>query len=403
MSTFDFDLHGIVGIRLLNAAAADAAVVEKQMGSMRATLSREPDLVIRCVDRISLSSPLRLLSDGDTAFNDDAFFILRGRHKTSLRAQVPFEAIGGRCEIVCEGGVAGLPLLVAIINLTMLAKGVVPIHASAFMYRGRGVLAAGWSKGGKTEALLSFLARGAQYVADDWVYVDVSGKHLYGIPEPVRLRGWHLADLPQYRRCIGLMARARLQLLGLADRWKDDVSRQNRLIPSRSLGRVLHFLARQAFITVAPQQIFAGQFAQQPVPFDHLFLLCNHESHEIVVEPIDANEVARRMVFSVQEERDRFLSYYRQFRFAFPDRANSLIDESERLQRELLLRVLSTKPAHVVLHPYPVRIPRLFESMQSLVCPTTAAPAEALAEPAKSAKSAAGGPIRIGPPTTSWS
>jgi len=54
-----------------------------------------------------------------------------------------------------------VPHLLAVINLTALAKGVLPLHASAFTYRGLGVLATGWAKGGKTETLLEFAWLGA--------------------------------------------------------------------------------------------------------------------------------------------------------------------------------------------------------------------------------------------------
>jgi hypothetical protein len=282
---------------------------------------------------------------------------------------IRFESRGrtaATAEITCETDVKAVPLLVPIINLTLLAKGIVPIHASAFVYQGQGVLAAGWSKGGKTEALLSFMAAGAQYIADDWVYITPEGR-LYGIAEPVRLRAWHLDGLPQFRRRIPLLRRARLRLLHLADRWKDALPQRSRWLPVRPIGRALHLLARQAFVTVPPQQLFEPQLAQPPATFDHLFLLAGHDSDDIRIEPVNPVQVARQMVFSVQEERDRFLTYYRRFRFAFPDRANPLIDESERLQRELLVEALAGKRAHAVFHPYPLRVSRLFARMHDLI------------------------------------
>jgi hypothetical protein len=52
-------------------------------------------------------------------------------------------------------------LLISILNLTMLAKGFLPMHASAFTYKNTGVVATGWAKGGKTETLFAFMANGA--------------------------------------------------------------------------------------------------------------------------------------------------------------------------------------------------------------------------------------------------
>lgn len=70
-----------------------------------------------------------------------------------------------------------MPLLIALVNATALSKGVLPLHASAVTFEGTGPLVAGWSKGGKTEALLSFMRRGALYVGDEWVYLSADRIH----------------------------------------------------------------------------------------------------------------------------------------------------------------------------------------------------------------------------------
>src|SRR5262245_51635903 len=169
LEPIDYDLHGVVGIRLLDPSRGDARVVARQLGLPSRPLSREPDIVIRFVDELRLTSPLRYLGLEDSAFTEDAFLVLQDG--PGARTKIPLEDLGGRCEIVCESGLSGVPLLIAAINTTALAKGVVPLHASAFVHRGVGVLVTGWSKGGKTEALLAFASRGAEYVGDEWIYL----------------------------------------------------------------------------------------------------------------------------------------------------------------------------------------------------------------------------------------
>ena len=195
----DYDLHGIVGIRLLGASESDVAAVTAQLGPIRAVLDRDPDVVIRFVDRLPVSN-LRYLGREEAGFTDDAFLVLRSR-KARARVQIPVEEIGGRCEIVCESGLPAVPLLIPIVNVTALAKGVVPVHAAAFVHRGSGVLVTGWAKGGKTESLLGFMSHGAEYIGDEWVYVSADGRRLRGIPEPVRVWDWHLDDLPGIPLC----------------------------------------------------------------------------------------------------------------------------------------------------------------------------------------------------------
>jgi hypothetical protein len=101
--------------------------------------------------------------------------------------------------------------------------------------------------------------------------------------------------------------------------------------------------------------------------FDKLFFVGSHESPEVTVEAVAAREVAEQMVFSLQEERLNFLSYYWKYRFAFPGRANEFIENAAATERALLLRALADKEAFAVYHPYPMAIPRLFDVMSPLL------------------------------------
>jgi hypothetical protein len=355
----DYDLHGLAAIRLVGAAPGDAAAVTRQLGPIQAPLAREPDIVIHFVDRLTTSSRLRYLGVDEAAFTDDAFLVLRSKHKARAKVQIPFEQIGKRCEIVCERGLPAVPLLIPILNLTVLSKGAVPLHASAFSYRGVGVLTTGWSKGGKTETLLAFMSRGAEYIGDEWVYVTADGARIYGIPEPIRVWDWHLRDLPHYRAVVGPGDRARLRAIRLAQS-------AGRVMPRKVTGRVMPLLKRQLFVDVHPKKLFGSGFGSLAGTLDRLFFVGNHETPDVTVEPIDPEEIVRRMVFSLQYERLGFMAYYMMFRFAFPELANPLIEQAEELQREALARALGGKQAHAVYHPYPVPIAALFEAISPL-------------------------------------
>ena len=107
-SSTDLDLHGIVGMRLVNASAKDIATVIRQVGPIQAALNREPDIIIRFVDELSVSSPIKYLEVDEAGYTNDAFLILRSKHKSRARVQIPFEQIGKQCEIVCEKGLAAV-------------------------------------------------------------------------------------------------------------------------------------------------------------------------------------------------------------------------------------------------------------------------------------------------------
>ena len=370
LKTVEFDLHGLVGIRLLEATPADAAVVRRQVGPIEGKLDREPDITIRFVDTLPTTSRLRYLGVDDAAYDDDAFLVLRSKHKLRAKVQIPFERIGQRCDIVCERGLPAVPLLIPILNLTALNNGALPMHASAFLFGGKGILVTGWAKGGKTETLLAFMANGAQYVGDEWIYVSGDGNRMYGIPEPIRLWNWQLENMPQFRARVGLGDRARLRALSLVTRgmdWLSSPGSRPRSGISRLMGRMSPLLKRQLYVQMPPEKLFSHEVDSQGARLDKVFFVASHASPEITVEPMEANEIARRMVFSLQEERVDFLSQYLKFRFAFPGLRNELIEQAEECQREALERVLARKDAYSVYHPYPVSIPALYDAIDPVL------------------------------------
>ena len=366
MTIIDYDLHGFVGIRLLDASPREVAAITRDLGPIQKTLTREPDILIRFVDHLSLSTPVRYLGLDDAGFTDHAFLVLRSKQKSRARVQIPFDKIGRQCEIICERGLSAVPLLIPILNLTALGKGILPLHASAFDYQGTGVVVTGWAKGGKTETLLAFARNGADYIGDEWIYLSSDGRYMYGIPEPIRLWDWQLQDLPEYSAQITRADRGRLRMLRMlvSTLKRIESNGQGPLANSAPLvRRVIHQLQWQQNVRVAPQKLFRQGFGSLVGHPKKVFFVTSHEASEVRVEPVDPEEVARRMVFSLQAERIDLLSYYLKFRFAFPDASNALIDQLEEYQRELLSCILKDKDTYSVYHPYPVHIPSLFDAI----------------------------------------
>jgi hypothetical protein len=353
----DYDVHGLAGVRLVDATPADAAAVDRQLGPIRKPLDRDPDVVVRFVDRLDLSGPMRLLGVDDAGFTDDAFLILRSRHKARSRVRVPLDRIGGRCEFVCERGAPAVPLLVATINLTVLARGALPLHASAFIHDGRGVVVTGWSKGGKTEAVLAFMTRGASFVGDEWVYVRPDGATVHGIPEPLRLWEWQLRQLPQLRARLSRTERARLEALRAAT---DALGR------GRRLRRFEALLSGQLNVDAPPHALFPPEKIALSGPFDRLFLVGSWDEDRVEARAIEPAAIAARMAFSLQHERAPLIHAYEQFRFAFPELRNPVLEEAAQRELALLDQVLAGKTAYAVDHPYPVDLAALFEVMAPL-------------------------------------
>jgi hypothetical protein len=360
----DFDVHGLAGVRLRNASPRDVGVVGRQLGPLRTRLDREPDIVIRFVDRLEAASPRRYLGLGEAAFTDDAFVVLRSKHKAPAKVRVDLSRVGEQIEIVCERGLPAVPLLIPILNLTLLAKGVIPLHASAFVHEGTGIVVTGWSKSGKTEAMLAFGSRGAEYVGDEWIYLTPDGSRVYGIPQPIRIWDWQLRQLPEYQALIARGDRARLRALELLLPPGRALQRigHGRHAPARAFRRLEPLVRSQLHVDVEPELLF-GPLGELSAAFDRLFFLVSRDTPGMEVAPIDPLEVAERMVFSLQHERLDFMAYYLKSRFAFPDAASPVVERAEELQREALSQALSGKRAYVVHHPYPFSLAALYEAM----------------------------------------
>jgi len=300
--TADYDLHGIVGLRLIDASPRDITAVTRQIGPIRGELARDPDIVVHFVERLPPTGPLRYVGLDDVGFTDEAFLVLGGAHRSAVKVQLPLERAGGRCEIVCESGLPAVPLLIAVLNLTALSKGVLPLHASAFSYEGTGVLVTGWAKGGKTETLLAFMANGAVYVGDEWIYLSPDGGRVYGIPEPIKLWDWHLTEVPRYRALLGNVPMARLRALRSAEQVGRATARALGDRAPGLLGRATHIVRNQRHLHALPAELFGGDRCSLECNLDKVFLVLSHESPEVRAERIDPQEIARRMVFSLEHE-----------------------------------------------------------------------------------------------------
>jgi hypothetical protein len=353
----DFDLHGFVGVRVLDATPRDAAVVERQLGPLRRPLDREPDITIRFVDRIPVRGEVTLVGRDEAAFCGDQFLVWDGRR--GALAELPLDRVGGRCDIVCARAAGPVPHLLAIVNQTALAHDVLPLHASAFVHDGRGVLVTGWAKGGKTEVLLAFMRQGAAYVGDEWVYLDRDGR-MFGVPEPIRLWHWQLRQLPDLWADLSRGQRGRLSVLAGAAA----AARAGGRLPRAGglLRRVSGVLDRQPWVQRPPAVLFGADRLLLAARADVVVLACGGTGSEVVVQDVEPDEVGARMLASLSYERAPLLAVYDHYRFAFPDRPSPDLEQAADRERDLLKAVLPAR-AHRLRHPYPPDIDGLFEPL----------------------------------------
>lgn len=136
------------------------------------------------------------------------------------------------------------------------------------------------------------------------------------------------------------------------------------------MNRITPLLKRQMFVNRHPDKLFEGSAIAMSGCLDKVFFVGSHISPDVTVSPMDPVDIAKRMYFSLLEERDDFVAIYQRYRFAFPDQPNELIEKVPQLMKAYLMRALSGKEAYSVFHPYPAPIPKLFQSISPLCVKT---------------------------------
>jgi hypothetical protein len=366
-STTSLSLHGLATVAIEGARPSDIAVIRRQLGPLPDGVSDTPDLTVRFVDRLAETGPLRHVGL-EAAHDEDRFVVLKGRRKTSVRVELPLEQLGVRpVVIVAERGLGAVPFLLPVLNVLLLAKGVVPVHASAFVHDGRGVLVTGWAKGGKSEALLAFADRGATYVGDEWVYLLADGSAMGGLPEPMRLWDWQLGMVPRIRARVGISRRARLGAAAALSTGLSAVSATPG-IRSSAVGdlsrRTGAIVDRQRSVQVAPARLFAGRMSAGLVPLDTVILIESSTSPAATVEAITSATVATQTAATVRHELLDLEALYLAFRFAFPDRRNALIESLPELLEARLATAFAAPRCLLVRHPYPPDIAALYDLIE---------------------------------------
>ena len=353
----EFDLHGVVGIRVVGAGPAEARAVRAQLGPVERPPARDPDVAVRFVPRFPLPR-LRHVDPGKSGVTDDGYVVLSHRRRPVV-ARMPFEAGSPAYEIVCERGARRVPMLEEWLRLAALDRGHVPLHASAFEHRGIGVLVAGGPQAGKTSSVLAFASPDTRFVSDDLVLLAGDGSRMLGVATDLALADWQLDQLPEPRRRLGALRRALL-------------AGTRRLEGRRggALGTVAHAVVpavrRRLKVSVPPGAIFGhvGPCVAEP---RKVFLAVSHASPAIEVEPADPGRVAAHLAAGLRLELQALFGHYRAFRSAFPERRSEPLESAEARAEALLRRALADREVFLLRHPHPVSLEALRRAMEPFV------------------------------------
>ena len=294
----DYDIHGVLSLRLIDPTPSLARLVARQLDPWRpGPLASEPDVSIsRLQTTPTRGSHYRLGDAGDSQeceFSDSEFILRRGGTAISM----PFASVGSGCLIGWSGGSGMRKLMIDYVRpalqISLLPKDRLALHSAAVAYEGKGILLAGWAESGKTEAMLGFLQAGAAFVSDKWTIVDGDGSTIRHFPTPITVRNWMIDLIPGLQDRLKGMELLRARAAGLAT----SVLRVEALsrAPLTTEAKGLAELAGR--VSVTPSQLLGAntgggsQWQATPsAPLECLFLLVTSGEDRIAVRIRDTDE-----------------------------------------------------------------------------------------------------------------
>ena len=262
---------------------------------------------------------------------------------------VDFSDLQAGCTLDCSPRVSPRALL-PWVNLLLLEADVIPLHASAFVWQGCGVVVGGSAHTGKTGILLAAAHDGAEVVGDECVWL-MDGGRMRGLSLEMDIRLDYLREFPAYLPRIpprDLRRAGRYRLLAGMTRF-----------PARNLSRKLDERAR---VRVDARKLFGPRaFAGT---MNRLFLSAAGADSRLSVRSIHTHGAVERVREIQLREYEPVRRRYARYRHLFPGRRNVLLDHLEDRLSALLTRALHETETFVLEHPYPVEAREMLRAVQ---------------------------------------
>ncbi len=293
-----------------------------------------------------------------SAFDGHELHLIRGGRVCSipdpLREKPAIIACEAAFPLASIFGVVVRPVL----QLALLGRGCVAVHAAAVEVAGRAVLLAGWSESGKTEVALALLEQGAAFLSDKWTVLDSDGSASV-FPIGVGVRRWALRYLPRLAHSLPPNARRQLRAAAFAA----SVSRPARRATAGTgaRGRVGELFEQglamvdRAALTPSELRAAYGQHDDpgRKVPLGLVVLLTSTPADEVSARPVSPEWAAARLARAAAYERRELFSLLQRRAYAEPLAEADSVAEAIAAERRLLEPLLTEVPAVEVRTAFP--------------------------------------------------
>ncbi|GAF76893.1 unnamed protein product, partial [marine sediment metagenome] len=297
---------------------------------------------------------------GGWGFEKDAFYIVDKGKKLKMKTNV-----AGNLQILCEFGFNEAVLLTDVIEplmqLFFLRRGFSFIHAST-VSKENGYCFCAFPRTGKTNTVLALMQEGYDFMSDDLSIINKEGM-VFPYPCPISVKPHNLNALPSlYDKIEG------------SDFKKKRISLQewvvSHLAPYYKYARHIIPASWVSSLVDNKEKVYDIKLAGigQPSKISKLFLLIREHDSKVKIKRIrNMEQLSTRLSASLLFEHVWSLQNYFIYLFAFPDKRCGLLENSQNLQKEIILGALSKTQCYQINIPENVPFNKSFAEYRDLI------------------------------------
>ena len=142
------------------------------------------------IDSLEVEFGNKIQFTSEPLFSNHAFKINESEFELSIDGVATYKVKGGRhIDIIPHEGAdkesIELFLNGSVLGAVLFQRGIIPLHGSSFIHKGKGVIVCGASGAGKSSVTAAFCKRGAQFINDDISPVAIlqNSSHSKNLPE----------------------------------------------------------------------------------------------------------------------------------------------------------------------------------------------------------------------------
>lgn len=290
----------------------------------------------------------------ECVYVDGKFYLLDNRKK---RVEFPFSRLNEESvQIAAEPGCDPEGLYYYVIETIMrykliMTKDTLLLHSSAVCYKDARIVFPAWGGTGKSNLLLALLENGAEFYADDLVFLNKDSQ-IAAYSKPLNLFNYNLKWFPEIKKTISMSRKFLFLIAELTSYlYKLLFSLKTDFIMTKVFGILDRYSKGVTNIKVHADEVFQGVNIGQPGTVDLVLQLVRSNVNTPVIEKSNVRYLVESMDGCHKEEWVRLFGYYQKYKFLSGESCEDLISIISEKEKKLLETSLKNTPIYIIRVP----------------------------------------------------